>query len=98
MFKYIFLLLLLCSCATQKVVLSNKEPEYFTGYEKDQSFFISGFFQEKNTLADYACDGYQNIHSVQSKQNFANSFLSLITGNVYNPREARVYCIEEDSK
>ena len=57
-----------------------------------QSFFVSGIGQEQTINAAEVCGGATKVAKVQVQQTFLNIVLTTVTGGIYSPRQARVFC------
>ena len=89
------LAILTSGCATQNYLVSSTEaPTASTqpNAEKLQTFFVSGLGQEKEIDAALVCQGQQNVASIQTKANFINVVLGVVSNGIYTPRQIRVYC------
>ena len=83
--------LILSSCATQTYYI-NGGGGSLPDKEKLQPFFVSGIGQEQEMDAARICGGAHKVAKVESKLNFLDGFLGVITWGIYTPRTAKVYC------
>lgn len=89
------LAILTSGCATQNyLVASPVAPDASTTADanKMQTFFVSGLGQEQEINATEICEGKENVASIQTKSNFVNVILGLVSYGIYTPRQIRVYC------
>lgn len=94
----LFIIATLSGCATQSFDVNPpvgpmSEPEL----EESQSFFVYGIAQGEVVDAAEVCGSVQNIARVETEQNALDSVLSFLTGGIYTPRTARVYCLQAPS-
>ncbi len=84
---------ILAGCSTQTYRV-NGDLKSFSAPDKDQMqhFFVSGLGQEQELDAAKICGGADKVVAVQSKHEFVDGFLGLITLGLYTPRHAKVYC------
>ena len=59
-----------------------------------QTFFVSGTGQEQELDAADICGGVDKVARVESELSFLNGFLGSLTGGLYTPRQAKVFCVE----
>lgn len=86
--------LLLSSCATQSFdVNSPIAPTSEPTLEESQPFFVYGVGQDSVVDAAEVCGGAAKIARVEVEQNALDSVLAFLTGSIYSPRTARVYCL-----
>ena len=83
--------LLMSGCATQTFVMSGSGSDTPTE-QTTHSFFVSGIGQEKTIDAASVCGSADKVQKIQTKLTFWNGFLGAITGGIYTPRTAMVYC------
>jgi len=91
--RYIYCLALcltLCACATQSVVLQKENASL--KQEEMQNFFVSGLGQTQTLNAAEVCGGANRVAKVERVQTPLNWFLGLLTGGIYTPYTAKVYC------
>ena len=89
------LAILTSGCATQNYLVSSSEAPNISMQpktEKMQTFFVSGLGQEQEIDAATVCKGQQNVASIQTKANFINVVLGVVSNGIYTPRQIRVYC------
>ena len=85
--------LLLSGCATSTYVVNGNSS---TNPDKTemQDFFVAGLGQKKEINAAEICGGADKVAKVETHTRFVEGFLGAITGGLYTPRTARVYCIK----
>ncbi len=89
-----FVLTLLAGCATQSFDINPAVgPLGAPDLEESQPFFVYGVGQSTITDAAEVCGGAQNISRIETEQNALDSVLSFLTGSLYTPRTAKVYCL-----
>ncbi len=89
------LAILTSGCATQTYLVSSQTaPTAATEAEVDemQTFFLSGIGQSQQIDAAQACNGKQNVASIQTEENPVDVVLRVVTFGIYTPRQVRVYC------
>ena len=89
------LAILTSGCATQNYLVSSSEAPNAAvkpSAEKMQTFFVSGLGQEQEIDAAKVCQGQQNVASIQTKANFINVVLGVVSNGIYTPRQISVYC------
>lgn len=88
--------LLLSGCATQSFdinpPLAPTSPEQAT-VEESQPFFVGGIGQSTLTDAAAICGGADRVARVETELTVLDGLLSSLTGGIYSPRTARVYCL-----
>jgi hypothetical protein len=82
--------LLIASCSTQTFTMRGNSDKPTTN--RMQPFFIYGIGQTKTINAAKVCGGVNKVVKVEVQQTFLNGFLSALTGGIFSPRQARVYC------
>ena len=55
-------------------------------------FFVSGIGQKKASMQPKFVAAQKMLLKQKPQQTFVNGLLGFITGNIYTPLEARVYC------
>jgi len=83
--------LALSGCATQSFVVNGgggTEPTE----DAMQPFFVSGIGQSKEIDAAAICGGADKVAKVETQTSPINIALAYVTGGIYTPRQARVYC------
>ncbi len=89
----VLLAALLGGCATQSFDVNPPvAPVKQAALEESQPFFLYGVGQDSYVDAAEVCGGAQNIARIEVEQNALDSVLAFLTGNIYSPRTARVYC------
>ena len=92
-FGAVLLAALLSSCATQSFDINPPvAPVNQATLEESQPFFLYGVGQNSYVDAAEVCGGAQNIARIEVEQSALDSVLAFLTGNIYSPRTARVYC------
>lgn len=87
----LFIATMLTSCATQAFVMKNG-PTYEPTEETMQAFFVQGIGQSQTINAARVCGGADKVVRVDTHRSFLNGFLAVLTGGLYTPAQARVYC------
>ncbi len=88
------LAVLLSSCATQRFDINAPVgPSGEPALDTSQAFFVGGIGQEAMIDAAEVCGGARNVASVKTEMSFIDGLLAGLTGSVYSPRTARVYCL-----
>ena len=90
----VFLVLCGASCSRQVIVLqpgAKPPPEQATESGRHH-FFILGIGQSEAILPEQICGGLDRIARIETEASVADSFLGLITFNLYTPRTYRVHC------
>lgn len=89
-----FTVALLSGCATQSFDINPAvSPLSEPNLEESQVFFVEGVGQSAVIDAAEVCGGAQNIARVETERNALDSVFSFLTGGIYTPRTARVYCL-----
>lgn len=84
----------LSGCATQSFDVNPPVgPLSQPTLEEDQAFFVEGIGQESVINAAEVCGGAANVARVEVEQDALDSVLAFLTGGIYTPRTARVYCL-----
>jgi hypothetical protein len=85
--------LLFTSCATQTFYMQDAHSSAGSSTEDTmQSFFVGGIGQTQKLNAAQICGGADKVVKVEVQQTFLNGFLTGLTGGLYAPRQARVFC------
>ena len=82
--------LLVASCSTQTFTMRGNSETPKT--DEMQTFFVGGIGQTQTIDAAKVCGGVNKVVKVEAQQTFLNGLLSALTGSLYSPRQARVYC------
>ena len=87
---------LLAGCAQTKFHMQVRDDSdgLTATYDQAQHYFVGGIFQKQNVDAAYICDGEDNVARVETQTTFVNGLVASITGGIYTPQQARVYCNE----
>ena len=89
----VLLIGLLGGCATQAFDVNPPVgPTSQPTLEESQPFFLYGVGQDSYVDAAEVCGGAANVARIEVEQNALDSVLAFLTGNIYTPRTARVYC------
>ncbi len=89
-----FVVALLAGCATQSFDINPAVgPTGQATTDTSQPFFVGGIGQSTMTDAAEVCGGAANIARVETELTVLDSLLSALTGGIYSPRTARVYCL-----
>jgi uncharacterized lipoprotein YajG len=86
----------LAGCATQAFDINPPLTPTAPGQatlEETQPFFVGGPGQRAVIDAAAVCGGADRIARVETETTVLDSLLSFITGGIYSPRTARVYCL-----
>lgn len=98
MYRFIVLsLVLFCiSCQTVTISPPGETVKYPTppDYMESQSFFLWGLVGEARINVASIC-GDRNVKQMQSQATFLDGLLRTITGGIYSPRTAFVWCGEK---
>ena len=84
-------ILLMSGCATQTYHI-NDGAASTPNVDEMQHFFVSGIGQTQELDADKICGGADKVVKVESKLEPLDIVLGLVTGGIYTPRHAKVYC------
>lgn len=88
----------LSGCATQRFEVNGAvAPTSQADLEESQPFFVYGVGQDSIVDAAEVCGSAANIASIEVEQSALDSVLAFLTGNIYSPRTARVYCLAPTS-
>jgi hypothetical protein len=83
--------LVLSGCANQRFTMAGGA----VGAAKTddaQTFFVSGLGQSTTVDAAAVCGGADKVVAVETQLTFLDGLLGGLTGGIYTPRHARVYC------
>jgi hypothetical protein len=84
---------LMTGCANQRFnVAGEVSPTASAKLEDSQAFFVSGIGQNKTVNAAQVCGGAAKVDGVAVEQSAIDVLLGVVTGGIYTPRTARVYC------
>ena len=61
-------------------------------YDRAQHFFVWGIAQQRTVDAASICGGADKVARVETQKTAVNGLLDLLTGGLYQPRQARVFC------
>ena len=79
-----------CSTVTYRdkgIAKMNSEP----AYESSKSYFLWGLVGEHHIDAKAACNG-KRVTQIQAQDTFLDGFLGALTGGIYLPRTAKIWC------
>jgi len=94
LFAALLAALLLSGCATQAFDINpGFVPAGEADLEESQPFFVYGVGQDSYIDAAEVCGGAENIARIETEQSALDSVLAALTGYIYSPRTARVYCL-----
>ncbi len=88
-----FAALLLSGCATQTFDINPAIAPSQPSLEESQPFFVGGIGQSAFVDAAEVCGGADQIARVETEQTALDGVLSFLTGGLYSPQTARVYCL-----
>ena len=80
----------LTACSTQTALINGQGGA--APKEEMQTFFVSGLGQTQTLDAAAMCGGANKVVKVERQVSFLNGILGILTGGVYTPIDARVYC------
>jgi hypothetical protein len=84
----------LSGCATQSFEVNGPVgPSQEAALETSQTFFVGGVGQSAQIDAAEVCGGAQNVARVETELSVIDGLLASLTGGIYSPRTARVYCL-----
>lgn len=86
--------LFLASCATQTFLVHSNDNlnESKLSLQKPSQFFIGGIGQHDVIDAAMVCGSADNVGKVETKKNFMNGLMAVLTFGTYTPRQYLVYC------
>ena len=94
LFGVVLCTFLLSSCTTQTFhVNPGSAGAGVATLDTSQPFFVGGIGQSSDVDAAAICGGAANIARIETEQSALDVLLSYITGSIYAPRTARVYCL-----
>jgi hypothetical protein len=91
--KIIFPLILvatLAACSTQTAHINGQTGRL--AKEDMQTFFVNGLGQTQTIDAAAVCGGANKVVKVERQTSFLNGVLGFLTGGIYTPYDAKVYC------
>ena len=88
----VLVVLLFSGCATQTFIVNPGGGEVAT-LDQSQPFFIGGIGQSSTVDAAAICGGSSQIAKIETEESALDVLLGYITGSIYSPRTARVYCL-----
>ena len=83
-------LVLVAGCATQRFNIN--EGSNTNATIKDSTFFVRGLGQEETINAATICKGADKVVSVEAKETPLNILLSILSFQIYTPRNYTVTC------
>lgn len=85
--------LMLSGCATQSFDINPPvAPSDQATLDTSQTFFVGGVGQSAVLDAAEVCGGAENVARVETELSFLDGLFAGLTGSIYSPRTARVYC------
>ncbi len=84
-------LLFMSGCATQTYHINGGSAST-PNVDEMQNFFVGGIGQTKELDAAKICGSADKVVKVESKLEPLDVLLGLVTGGIYTPRHAKVYC------
>ena len=95
--KFIMLLLVaslfaISGCSKTKFYVQQSNSGQVQRYDQAQHFFVWGIAQQRTVDAARICGGADKVSRVETQQTFVNVLLASLTGGLYEPRQARVFC------
>ena len=86
----LILVITLAACSTQTAYINGQTGNL--AKEDMQTFFVSGLGQTQTVDAAAVCGGANKVVKVERQTSFLNGILGLLTGGIYTPYDAKVYC------
>lgn len=83
---------LLSACSTQTFMVGQQTGRASLKLDDMQTFFVNGIGQTQTVNAARICGGSSKVAKVEVQQTFVNGLLGSLTGGIYSPRQARVFC------
>lgn len=80
----------LAACSTQTAYINGQTGRL--AKEDMQTFFVSGLGQTQTIDAAAVCGGANKVVKVERQTSFINGVLGMLTGGIYTPYDAKVYC------
>jgi hypothetical protein len=80
----------LAACSTQTALVNGQAGPLKK--EDMQTFFVSGLGQTQSIDAAAVCGSADKVYKVERVTSFLDGVLSLLTGGIYTPYDAKVYC------
>lgn len=78
------------ACSTQTALINGQGGTM--PKEEMQTFFVSGLGQTQTMDAAAICGGADKVVKVERQVSFLNGVLGMLTGGIYTPIDAKVYC------
>ena len=90
----LLIFMVLGSCQTQRFYLGNRAESANARLAEEtmQDFWFAGIGQTRKIGASKICGGQENVSHVETELNAMNGFIAVISGGIYTPRMAKVYC------
>ena len=82
----------LTGCVRTKFNIQDNPDDAVATYNRAQHYFISGIGQQKNIDPSEICGGVDKVVRTETQLTFVNIIVSIVTGGIYTPMQARVYC------
>ena len=92
------IMLLATSCANQEFTISRNSNKSIPTYEKDQTFFVGGIGQTKETDTAEICGGDHKVAKIANGDSPLNVVIRAAQSvflyglSIYTPRETKVTC------
>jgi hypothetical protein len=86
--------LILSGCATQMFRIQSGAYDKDPTEEEMAMFFIGGIGQKQVVDAGQICGGANKVAKVETELRFLDGLLASLTGGLFTPRIARVYCLK----
>ena len=91
----VLVIMVLSGCATQSFDVNPPVgPSDQATLDTSQTFFVGGVGQSAVLDAAEVCGGAENVARVETEMSFLNGLFTGLTGSIYSPRTARVYCTQ----
>ena len=89
----VLVIMVLSGCATQSFDINPPvAPSDQATLDTSQTFFVGGVGQSAVLDAAEVCGGAGNVARVETELSFLDGLFAGLTGSIYSPRTARVYC------
>lgn len=89
-FTALALVAVLSACSTQTALINSGNGTL--AKQEMQSFFVAGLGQTQSMNAAEVCGGVAKVVKVERTTSFLNGLLSFLSGGIYAPQDAKVYC------
>jgi len=89
----VLVIMVLSGCATQSFDVNPPVgPSDQATLDTSQTFFVGGIGQSATVDAAEVCGGAENVARIETEMSFLDGLFAGLTGSIYSPRTARVYC------